>query len=250
MKTLDYSKGSVPLYVQIYQDLKEKINNKTYEYGQNIPTEFELQEAYGVSRITVRQAIQALEQEGLVIRARGKGTVVAKQEKITELLTSIKSFTEEIRDRNMVPGTKFAQVSKVEADEKLADVFSCPVGAPLYRVKRVRTANGKAIVLFDTYLSVEGELPMDDRLYYDSLYGLLEQQGIPQPVGLEEQFEAMVADEAIGEALNIPVGAPVMKRVRTAFNEDLRVQEYTISYYDGAHYTYVIYAGTKEKHST
>lgn len=82
MKTLDYSKGSVPLYVQIYQDLKEKINNKTYEYGQNIPTEFELQEAYGVSRITVRQAIQALEQEGLVIRARGKGTVVAKQERL------------------------------------------------------------------------------------------------------------------------------------------------------------------------
>ena len=149
-----------------------------------------------------------------------------------------------------MPGTRFAQISKVEADEKLADVFSCPVGAPLYRVKRVRTANGKAIVLFDTYLSVKGELPMDDGLYYDSLYGLLEQQGIPQPVGLEEQFEAMVADEAIGEALNIPVGAPVMKRVRTAFNKDLQVQEYTISYYNGANYTYVIYAGIADKNNT
>ncbi len=250
MKPLDYSKGAVPLYVQIYQDLKDKIENKVYGYGQNIPTEFELQEAYGVSRITVRQAIQVLEQEGLVIRARGKGTVVAKQEKITELLTRIKSFTEEIRERNMVPGTRFAQISKVETDEKLADVFSCPVGSPLYRVKRVRAANGKAIVLFDTYLSVKGELPMDDGLYYDSLYGLLEQQGIPQPVGLEEQFEAMVADEAIGEALNIPVGAPVMKRVRTAFNKDLQVQEYTISYYNGANYTYVIYAGIADKNNT
>ena len=250
MKPLDYSKGAVPLYVQIYQDLKDKIENKVYGYGQNIPTEFELQEAYGVSRITVRQAIQVLEQEGLVIRARGKGTVVAKQEKITELLTRIKSFTEEIRERNMVPGTRFAQISKVEADEKLADVFSCPVGSPLYRVKRVRAATGKAIVLFDTYLSVKGELPMDDGLYYDSLYGLLEQQGIPQPVGLEEQFEAMVADEAIGEALNIPVGAPVMKRVRTAFNKDLQVQEYTISYYNGANYTYVIYAGIADKNNT
>lgn len=250
MNTLDYSKGAVPLYIQIYQDLKKKIETQVYEYGQNIPTEFELQEIYNVSRITVRQAIQALEQEGLVIRARGKGTVVAKQEKIEELLTRIKSFTEEMLDRNMIPGTKFAEIEKVEADEKLGDIFSCEVGRTLYHIKRVRTANGKAIVLFDTYIYSEKELQMENERYYGSLYQFLEQQGIATPVGIEERFEAAIADEAIGDALGINIGSPVMKRVRTAFNKDLQVQEYTVSYYDGASYSYVIYAGVTDKNNS
>ncbi|MGN0479727.1 MAG: GntR family transcriptional regulator [Hominenteromicrobium sp.] len=249
MKTLDYAKGALPLYMQIYQDLKEKIQENVYEYGQNIPTEFELQELYGVSRITVRQAIQVLEQEGLVIRARGKGTVVARQQKIKELLSRIRSFTEEMRDRGMTPGTKFAQVMRVQADEKLADIFSCPVGETLYRVRRVRTANGRAIVLFDTYLSGRHEIPLENERYFGSLYELLEQQGLSAPVGIEEQFEAVTADETIAEALGIPVGAPVMKRVRTAFDQDLAVQEYTVSYYDAAQYTYVVYAGVTDKNN-
>ncbi len=160
---------------------------------------------YNVSRITVRQAIQSLEQEGLIIRARGKGTVVSRQEKIEELLASIKSFTEEMRDRNMVPGTRLAEVSRIQADGKLADVFSCEVNDTLYRVRRVRTANGKEIVLFDTYLRSRKELPRDNGQYYGSLYQLLERQGIPHPVGVEEQFEATVADETISKALNISV---------------------------------------------
>lgn len=247
MKPLDYSKGAVPLYVQISQDLKEKIDTGVYEYGQNIPTEFELQEMYDVSRITVRQAIQSLEQEGLVVRARGKGTVVSKQEKIEELLTRIKSFTEEMRDRNMVPGTKFAEISQVRADEHLADVFSCPVDTLLYHVRRVRTANGKAIVLFDTYLLSQKELPLENERYYGSLYQLLEEQGIPHPVGIEEQFAAIIADETIGEALDVDAGSPIMKRVRMSFNKDLQVQEYTLSYYNGMNYTYVVYAGITDK---
>ena len=61
MKVLDYSKWALPLYVQIYQDLREQIVNRVYEQGQTIPTELELQDIYNVSRITVLQAVQNLE---------------------------------------------------------------------------------------------------------------------------------------------------------------------------------------------
>lgn len=247
MKVLDYSKGAMPLYMQISLDLKEKIESGVYEYGQNIPTELELQEYYDVSRITVRQAIGALEQEGLVIRTRGKGTVVSKREKIEELLTRIKSFTEEMRDRKIVPGTKTASVEKIGADERLADIFSCGVGDPLYHVERVRTGDGRAIVLFDSYISGQNELPLESGCYYGSLYSLMEEHGIGLPVGIEERFEATVADERIADALGIDVGAPVMKRVRTAWGRDLQVREYTTSYYNGMAYSYVIYAGTTDR---
>ena len=244
MKTLDTSKGAPALYMQIYQDLKEKILKKEYEYGQTIPTELELQEYYGVSRITIRQALSSLEQEGLVVRTRGKGTIVSRQQVIEELLTSIKSFTEEMRERNMVPGTKSAHCEKVEADEELADLFSCKIGDPLYRVRRVRTADEQVIVLFDTYLSGRYDLPLDDSQYYDSLYRLLEEHGVQSPVGIQERYEAMIADEETAKALDIRPGAPVMKRVRTSFDRDSNVQEYTLSYYNAARYTYVIHATT------
>lgn len=244
MSTLDTSKGAVPLYVQIYQELKGKIESKEYEYGQTIPTELELQELYGVSRITVRQAIQALEQEGLVSRARGRGTVVSRREKIEELLTRIKSFTDEMKDRGMTPGTRWAEIAKVEADEKLAEIFSCQPGETLYRIRRVRTADGIAIVLFDTYLPGTFSLPMEHDAYFGSLYELLAKQGVPAPIEIEEQFEAIIADDGTAKALDIRPGAPVMKRVRTSFDRESNVQEYTLSYYNAARYTYVIHANT------
>ena len=275
MKSLDYGKGAPPLYMQIYQDLKEKIAGKEYEYGQTLPTEAELQEHYGVSRITIRQAFSSLEQEGLVVRTRGKGTIVARQQVIEELLTSIKSFTEEMRERNMAPGTKFAQCSQTEADEELAELFSCKVGDPLYHIRRVRTANDRVIVLFDTYLSGKAELPLEDSRYYGSLYQLLEDCGMhppgrgggaggagryrgflsrrgevggaPPPVGIEERFEAIVADEELAEALALKPGAPIMRRTRIAFDNDLNVQEYTRSFYDASRYAYVVYAGVTDK---
>ncbi|HIZ55007.1 MAG TPA: GntR family transcriptional regulator [Firmicutes bacterium] len=249
MKSLDYTKGAPPLYMQIYQDLKEKIIGKEYEYGKNIPTELELQEYYGVSRITVRQAIFSLEREGLVVRTRGKGTIVCKQEVIEELLSSIKSFTEEMRERNMIPGTKFAEVSKVQANETLADIFSCETGAPLYRIRRIRTANEKPIVLFDTYISGRYQLPLENEPYYGSLYRLLEDLGIQAPVGIEERFEAVTADSEIAGALGVHIGDPIMKRTRISFDSDVNVLEYTLSYYNAAHYTYVVYAGTTDKNT-
>lgn len=247
MKSLDYGKGAPPLYMQIYQDLKEKITGKEYEYGQTLPTEAELQEHYGVSRITIRQAFSSLEQEGLVVRTRGKGTIVARQQVIEEQLTSIKSFTEEMRERNMVPGTKFAECRRVEADEELAELFSVDPGAPLYHVRRIRTANDRVIVLFDTYLSGRYELPLENSRYYGSLYRLLEDCGVHSPVGIEERFEAMVADAELAEELTIKPGAPVMRRTRVAYDRDLNVLEYTRSFYDAARYAYVIYAGVTDQ---
>lgn len=247
VKKLDYSKGAPPLYMQIYQDLKEKISGKEYDYGQNIPTELELQEQYGVSRITIRQALSALEQEGLVVRTRGKGTIVSRQPVIEEQLTSIKSFTEEMRERNMVPGTKSAHCERTEASEELADIFSCETGAPLYHVRRIRTANDRVIVLFDTYLSGKYELPLEDSRYGGSLYRLLEDCGVHPPVGIEERFEAITANRELSEALDISVGDPVMRRTRVALDSDLNVLEYTRSYYNAARYAYVVYAGVTDR---
>lgn len=89
MEKLNNAKGAPPLYLQISEILRNKILTKEYAFDTIIPSETELQGMYQVSRITARQAIQELEKDGLVSRARGKGTVVIYQKHIEEFLTRI-----------------------------------------------------------------------------------------------------------------------------------------------------------------
>ena len=84
MEKLNSAKGAPPLYLQISEILRNKILTKEYAFDTIIPSETELQGMYQVSRITARQAIQELEKDGLVSRARGKGTVVIYQKHIEE----------------------------------------------------------------------------------------------------------------------------------------------------------------------
>ena len=201
----------------------------------------ELQELYGVSRITVRQALLALEQEDLIIRIRGKGTIVAQKKKIKETLSRIKSFTNEMLDHGMTPGSCGVKVEQVAAGKELAEIFSCPETEKMIHLTRIRTGNDKPIGLFETWLHVAVDLPLSADAYRNSLYDLLKEKGADAPWAVEDQFEAVLADRTICEALGIPGGTPVMKRTRTGFDRKMNVQEYTVGYYDSRNYNYVIY---------
>ncbi len=241
MKQLDTAKGAVPLYAQIYSLLKKDIERGIYGEGDSIPTEMELQERYGVSRITVRQAILALEQEGAVIRIRGKGTIVSHKPKFKETLSRIRSFTNEMLDHGMVPGSREVNVELVPAGKELAEIFSCSETEELYHITRVRTGDGKPIVRLETWLSLNVRLPLDAKAYEGSVYALLEQSGSAAPWAVEDQFEAVIADETVCKALDLPKGAPVMKRTRTGFDRKMNAQEYTIGYYDSQNYNYIVF---------
>ena len=144
MEKLDFGKGAVPLYIQIKKIIKDKILSKEYAPGDSLPSEAQLQEIFHVSRITARQAIAQLESEGLVERARGKGTRVLFQNKIEEQLAGIKSFTNEMLERGIQPGTRWAHIELVKADRHVADIFGCKKGDLVYRLDRVRTGDRHA----------------------------------------------------------------------------------------------------------
>jgi len=240
MEQLDGKRGAMPLYLQIKNIIKKKIIDKTYDYQATIPSELELQNSYKVSRITARQAILELEREGYVSRARGIGTIVIYQKKIEEFLTRIVSFTDEMKERNMVPGTKKASIEIIGADEIMAEVFHCNIGDNLYCIKRTRTADGDPIVLFVSYFSISRNLPMDHERYMGSLYELLAQLGIHSPVEVKEKFEVALADKTIATELDMKKGDPILKRSRISYDDEREILEYTISYYRGDRYSYSI----------
>lgn len=237
---LDYSKGAIPLYLQVNKHLKHKIESKEYIYGSLLPSEIELEAYFGVSRITIRQAISELEKEGYVKRARGKGTTITYSEKIDENLSAIRRFTTEMKDRGLQPGTITAHIEKVKADKEVAEHLEIALHEEVYLLSRVRSADKEPLVVFESYIPCIYDLPLDDSLYYDSMYDVFEKVGMGMPMVVNENFQAMLADERLSKALEVKKGSAIFKRIRTAYDEKNKPIEYTISYYRGDRYSYSI----------
>lgn len=240
MNKLDKSKGNLPLYIQLKKIIKKQIISGELKPGDLLPAELVYQNDYDVSRITVRQAIADLENEGLVERRRGKGTTVIYRERIEEDLSRVASFTNELLQRGMEPGCKMAHIEIVKANDYLADIFGIDINDELYEISRVRTADGEPIVYFKTYLLNDHKLPMNDNEYRGSLYELMKKHGKETLSFNKEKIEATLANEEIVNALDVEEKSAILKRIRIGYNADMKLIEYTISYYPADRYSYII----------
>lgn len=232
MNKLITEKGAKPYYIQIKDIYHDKIINGEYKLGDRIESELEIQNAFGVSRITARQAVLELEKEGMVKRGRGKGTFVIWQPAIEEELSHIMSFTKEMESRNRVPGTTGLTVSI----ERFPEISN----EKMYCVRRVRTADDIKLVYFVSYFPLSTNLPMDPNAYCESIYDLLDYTGTGTPVRVEEKISCELPDAVVREALNIPKTQPVLVRKRLSYSEKDELIEFTTCYYRGDLYTYTI----------
>lgn len=236
---LDFTKGAPPLYYQIKEMLKDKIENEEYLPGDILPSELELQNQYNVSRITVSQAVKELANDGYVSRARGKGTVVISN-KIEEKLNKIMSFTDEMKMRGFEPTTKFVKVNIVKLNKTIAKLLELSKDDEAYKIERLRYVNGSPMVFFVTYLRKSLNLPLDESRYMDSLYGLLKKNNNLTISKVKENFEAVAADEQLSECLDVDIQTPVLKRTRLSYDMSGNVLEYTICYYRADKYKYSV----------
>lgn len=236
---LSREKGAQPLYFQLKEELKEQIESEKFKKGDMFLSEKQLQEIYQVSRITVRQAINELVNAGYLECARGIGTTVIFN-KIDENLKQVISFSEEMARHGIVMRTSYCEMSEIPAEKKIAEHLGIQPDAPCYRLERVRCAENVAIVYSITYLTNKYRLPVDNGLYRNSLYQLLKEEYDIVIAKGKDTFEAVLANETIGEFLHIEPGQPVFKRTRKTYDQDGDVLEYTVCYYAGDRYKYSI----------
>lgn len=225
-----------PFYIQVRNDIRNKIENGEWKEGELIPTEMELSNLYGVSRVTIRTAIKALVQEQYLLRRAGFGTTVYKNKSSLSNFTMIRSFTNEMNEMGLPSKTMEADLKLVEADSTLASIFNIKEGDKLYNLKRVR---GTVIpILFsDSYLLPVIEIPNDPVILKGSLYEYLASKNIYFNV-FEEYISAVDAPKQIKSVLQIYDEAPQLKRKRFSYNESNRLIEYTETYYNSKHYEY------------
>lgn len=184
--------GRVSLYVQLYDILKEKILRGEYKAGEQIPPDRELCETYDVSRITVLKAIDNLVQEQLLYRIQGKGTFVTPS-KLRRNLPKLYSFSEDMRELGLVPGSHVLEQCVEEANEKVRTVLQLPEeNIRVTKLVRVRLANDEPILLENTYIPV---YLCPDLAEYDfekgSLYNVLDEQYHLILENAEEHYETV-----------------------------------------------------------
>jgi len=238
MATLTKNDGT-PLYAQIRKSLREDIVNKILVSGQKLPSEDELAARFGVSRMTVRQGIADLIDEGMLYRRHGVGTFVA-QPHIERDHTHLTSFLESAKDEGIDVNVRVMIADILPAKLKVARALSLAEGDLVFRVKTLRYAEAIPITVHDAYVPYKlfPQL-LQENLQAKPLWDIFESNGhrVKRAV---QRLEAREADEEIAILLEIDEGAPILFKERTVFLDDGTPVEFTYCYNRGDRYTVTV----------
>jgi GntR family transcriptional regulator len=206
--------------------------------GDAIPSERQLCVDLGVSRLTVRAALDDLVREGLLVRKRGSGTFVSEP-KIAQELT-MTSFTEDMLRRGMVPGSRTLELRTSPAGPWLGRILHVSPSEPIVVVKRLRLADEETMAIETLHVraSLAPGLTAKD-LEEHSFYELLTERYGLDVVGGRQTTEATVTNEEESEALGVPLHSPAFLFERTTRSRAGEIVEYVRSLYRGDRYRLV-----------
>jgi len=199
-------------YVKAKQQIIKYIKKNQLEKGDKLPSESELSEMLGISRLTLREGLNALRHEGIIVSLQGKGTyVTCNIEQIANTLNNNLGITEMLETFGYKPGVGFFEKKLVKADKQLSETLQVDENSDLIMCRRVRTADGKAVILSEDYLapSLSKEfLSITDENV--SIYEFLE--GVAKVViGLAiTELKPVLADKYLAEKLEIDEGYPLL----------------------------------------
>jgi GntR family transcriptional regulator len=228
--------SSIPLHVQLANLLREQLVRHELSPHDRLPSERELCQQYGISRITVRQALSELAQEGLVYASVGKGTYVAEPA-FQEDLQPLSSFTQDLERRGMCASSRVLEAGIMPADAHWAGIFFIPQGVEIVRLHRLRLASGVPIAIQLTYLP---HLLCPGLLQFDfssrSLYDVLRNEYKLHLVRSDTVLEATLAAPWEAELLGFSQPAAILVSTQTTYLDSGSVIEVTRSAFNSERY--------------
>lgn len=228
----------IPLYTQVKENLRERILDGTYPAHAKLPAESELGAIFGVSRITVRQALSDLQKEGVIFKIPGKGTFVAKP-KAFQQLTQLEGFGEAMSRMGYEIYNQVTSHKTVTATPQVAQKLQLPLGAEVTEIKRVRHLNREPVSLEVTYLAqdIGDRLRREDLATRDIFLILENDYGIP--LGQADlQLDAMLADDSLALALRVEQGSAVLRIERLTHHADGTPLDFEYLYFRGDAFQY------------
>lgn len=226
--------SKLPLYDQIEMNLCELIITGQLQRGQNLPSEYELAELYGVSRLTLRKALDELVRKNWLVRKRGIGTFVCNPRTVSIAPVRM-SFTEEMRAIGRRPGSRLVHLDQAPADARVAGRLLIEEGEPVIVLTRVRTADDAPILLETSYLPARRfpGLQAEPRLVDGSLYALLAERYAVEVVNMDQTLKPVLLSQFEAQLLEAAPGSPAIASDIVAFSDEGQPVEYSWSVTSG-----------------
>ncbi len=231
-------KSPVPLHVQAENLLRKLISDPQYQGGKFIPNEVELSKRLAISRTTLRQALNKLVYEGLLIRKKGVGTKVANVAVSSKSMNWM-SFSQEMKARGIPIKNFELHLSWVFPDEKVANFFEIKTDKKLLKLERLRGGHDGPFVYFVSYFHPRVGLTGEED-FTRPLYEILEKDHLVVAQLSKEEISARAADKMIAAKLDTEPGSPVLFRKRFVYDQAERPIEYNLGYYRADSFIYTV----------
>jgi len=233
--------SSRPLYHQLKDLIRESIQQGRLEPHDRVPSEHELVRAYGVSRVTARQALADLAREGLLFRVQGKGSFVARPA-VVQRLSSLKGLIEEMTAMGLESASRVLKAERATTSAEVARRLGISEGDPIFEIRRVRTVNGEPVSLDVSFFPflIGQRLAREDLVGRD-IFWLLENTCGLRLGAAECQIGALAARPEIARALGIDEGAPLLFIERLTYTEAGRPLDYEHLYVRTERFRYSVH---------
>jgi GntR family transcriptional regulator len=232
--------GSIPLYLQVKAWLEEEIATGKLKPHRRVPSERLLSGRFGISRMTVRQALTEMVHDGRLYSRVGMGTFVAEPI-MKQPLRSLTGFTEEIKARGSVPTSKVLRCELVTPSAGIARIFDRPYGTPVVALDRLRLSDGEPLMLETNLLSFSGVERLLGVDLSGSLYELLGREyGLVPSFADQEVIARRSRPREVG-LLGMDEETAVLEFTRTTSGSSGQVFEHVVSVYRGDRYRFVFH---------
>jgi GntR family transcriptional regulator len=231
-------KSPMPLHAQAEMLLRQLIQEEDYQNGKVLPNEVELAKKLAISRTTLRQSINKLVFEGLLVRKKRSGTRVA-QNAVSSKSNNWLSFSQEMKLRGIPIRNFELHVTWITPDEQLTNFFDIKPDRKVLKMERVRGRPDEPFVYFVSYFHPRVGLTGDED-FKRPLYEMLEQEHHVIATLSKEEISAVAADASIAEKLRVTSGSPLLFRKRFVFDQGERPIEYNLGYYKANSFVYTV----------
>jgi len=206
------------MYVQIKEVLKQRILEGDYDVHERLPSESEMMKVFGVSRITVRQALRDLHAEGLVFSVQGKGTFVSRPKAVQDI-QHLQGFGEAMAPQGYDTSTRVVGIQEVRAPQEVADALKISQNSMVIELTRIRSLNREPISIDHSFFPLEIGQSIQSRDLTQDIFPMLENEF---GVGLghaDLKIEAVIADDYAAKHLNVDTGSAVLRIQRLVFSQ-------------------------------
>jgi GntR family transcriptional regulator len=230
--------SAVPLHVQAEELLRKMIEDPLFRNGKFLPNEVELSQQLKISRTTLRQALNKLVYEGLLIRKKGIGTKVSEKT-VSSKSMNWKSFSQEMAARGIPIRNFELHISWGKPNEELIHFFDIKPDVKILKLERLRGRPEGPFVYFVSYFHPDIGLNGEED-FKRPLYEILEQDYHVIATLSKEEISAKAADNFIAGKLEIDTGSPILFRKRFVYDQSEKPIELNLGYYKSDSFIYTV----------